>query len=101
MPRSEKENNKFFFSIFLYLGFHCVIIINKKLDYKFCTSCLVLYSQFWLNLPMDDCHFFGVWTNGPLTLQKQILRKTLPVWNHLPKTHLPRVHLEGVFLSNW
>ncbi len=41
----------------LIFGSHC--LAKKKLLLKICTLFLV-YSQIWLNIPFDDCHFFCI-----------------------------------------
>ncbi len=50
-----------------------------------CTLFLV-YSQIWLNLPRDDCHFFYIfflWRTGTLATDKKHLKKQLLPTNFL------------------
>ncbi len=60
--------------------FSCLVLqcVDESVEgqLKFCTSFLV-YSQIWLNLPMDDCHFFCIflWMIVTLATNKNSLKK--------------------------
>jgi hypothetical protein len=56
---------------FVYLAFHCVTKNRKRWLNSF--TLFLVYSQIWLNLLKDDCHFFYVfqWMIATLATNKQ------------------------------